>query len=63
MKNAGIDMICRDKRDWSKSLLEFYSFDNQKRMNISKKVKEFANKNYNKKKLISQWYNVFKTVL
>jgi len=63
MKNAGIDMICRDKSDWSKSLLEFYSFDNQKRINISKKVKEFAHKKYNKKKLISQWYKVFETVL
>ena len=62
MKKAGLDMVCRDKEDWSKSLLEFYRFDNIRRMDISKKARDYANQNYTKKKLIEQWNNVFKSV-
>ena len=63
MKNAGLDMVCKDKEDWSKSLLEFYRFDNDKRIDISKKARAYAIKNYTKKKLIDKWNDVFKSIL
>lgn len=63
MEKAGLNMVCTGKGDWRDSIIEFYKFDNAKRKSISNQVKEFAEKNYTKDKLIKKWENVFYSVL
>ena len=56
-------MVCKDKEDWSKFILKFYRIDNNKRTDISRKVRKYANANYTKKDLIDKWNEVFKSIL
>ena len=63
MKKAGIKMVCKDREDWSKLILEFYKFDNEKRIEIVKTIMNYANTNYTKKDLIYKWNKVFKSIL
>ncbi len=62
MEQCGIDMICYTPEDWEEKLIN-YMYDKKERTNVGLLVKKFVENNYNENKLLSQWDNVFESVL
>ncbi len=63
MKEAGLKMCCMNIEDWKESILLFYHMDENKKEEISKKVRDFANENYTKENLIKKWNILFNSVI
>ena len=64
MNAAGLeDMICKNQKDWEKSIKKFNKLDIEEKLLISNKSKDFANKKFNKKFLISLWMKLFSSIL
>ena len=62
MKFFKIKMFAKTTQDWINILNNFYKFKNNKLHNSKKRVDEMIKKHYSKKKLLSDWSKVFKSL-
>lgn len=62
MQRCGLPMVCRTKSDWLE-ILEKYMKDKDARAEAGEHGRAFAEKYYNEEKILSQWDDVFKSIM
>ncbi len=62
MQDSGVHMACTTPQDWAQ-MLERYMADEAARRDAGQRGKQFAERHYNVEKMLSQWDEVFASVL